>query len=126
VRRDRLEPLRSRHSAQINVGATAHVDIALSRSVASSMSSDARKPSVAPNCEIAVRSASSGTKVSPARAIAGARRRRRRGSTRRGADVGRERLALGERSGQRPLNSRVPDVFERARTCARSTALYWR
>ena len=50
----------------------------------------------------------------PARSRA-ARRRPRSGITRAGADVGRERLALGERRGQLALEQQVPDVFERAR-----------
>ena len=78
------------------------------------MSSDGRKPSVAPYCEIAVRSASSGTNVSRARDL-GQHRRDGVGDRAPRADVGRERLALGERRGQPPVEQQVPDVFERPR-----------
>ena len=91
-------PWRSRHSAQISVGMTAHVDIALSRSVASSTSCDARKPSVAPYCDTAVRSASSGTNVVARARDRGQHVGDRGGIARRGPDVGRERFALARAS----------------------------
>ena len=72
------------------------------------MSSDGRKPSAAPYCEIAVRSASSGTNV-----VAGARdrgqhvARPRRGSCGAGRDLGRERARAPRAvAGSRPSNIR--------------------
>ena len=97
------------------MGVTAHVDIALSRSVASSTSCDGRKPR-----RRAVLRDRGAQRVERDERLArpcdlgqhvGDRRRNRAA----GPDVGRERFALGERRREPALEQQVPDVFERTR-----------
>ncbi len=77
------------------------------------MSIDGLNPSVAPNCETAVRSASSGTNASPARAIVG-RTSATAGGIVRSAPISRgEGLPLGDRCREATLEHQEPHVFER-------------
>ena len=108
-------PWRSRHSAQISVGTTAHVDIALSRSVGvvdvvRRRGSRASRRTARPRC--AARRAARTS--SPARAIAGSTSATAAGIARRGRMSAANASRSASVVGQLALEQQVPDVFERA------------
>ena len=117
-------PRLSRYNAMISVGMTAHVCMAFALSVAWSMSRLARKSAALAMSDTAERSASRGTKWSPARAMAGSSGFTDDGMTRNGLISSMKRLrscALGSRPSNRRRHTSSSVRFSQS-----STALYWR